>query len=125
MARRDKDGFIWLIDRKNNMIISGGENIYPSEIEATLGAHPNVQDVAAIGVTDEKWGEVVHAVVVCKPGTVVNSDELRKWSHDRLAKFKCPSDFSFLSEEEMPRTATGKILHRVLRDRLMSTAHVD
>lgn len=120
MARRDEDGFIWLVDRKNNMIISGGENIYPSEIEATLGAHPDVQDVAAIGVSDDKWGEVVHAVVVRKPGAGVTASDLRAWSHERLARFKCPAAFSFMSEDEIPRTATGKILHRVLRDQLLA-----
>ncbi len=120
MARRDEDGFIWLVDRKNNMIISGGENIYPSEVEAALGAHPHVQDVAAVGVADDKWGEVVHAVVVRKPGTAVDRNELRKWSYDRLARYKCPADFSFISEDQMPRTATGKILHRVLREQLIT-----
>ncbi len=118
MARRDEDGFIWLVDRKNNMIISGGENIYPSEIEATLGAHPDVQDVAAIGVADDKWGEVVHAVVVRKPGTRVSDKDLRVWCRERLAKFKCPAAFSFMTEDQIPRTATGKILHRVLKDGL-------
>ena len=64
LARRDEDGYIYLVDRKSNMIISGGENVYPSEVEALLGAHPKVKDVAVIGVADEKWGERVHAVIV-------------------------------------------------------------
>jgi acyl-CoA synthetase (AMP-forming)/AMP-acid ligase II len=68
MARRDADGYIHLVDRKSNMIISGGENVYPSEVEAVLGAHPAVQDVAVVGLPDEKWGERVHAVVSCATG---------------------------------------------------------
>jgi acyl-CoA synthetase (AMP-forming)/AMP-acid ligase II len=118
MARRDADGYIWLVDRKKNMIISGGENVYPSEVEAVVGAHPSVQDVAVIGVPDEKWGERVHAVVVRHAGAPCSEDDLAAWSRQRLAGYKRPRSFSFLAESEMPRTATGKILHRVLRERL-------
>ena len=71
MARRDEDGYIHLVDRKSNMIISGGENIYPSEVEAVLGGHPAVRDVAVVGLPDPKWGEYVHAVVVLKDGAAV------------------------------------------------------
>lgn len=118
MARRDADGYIWLVDRKSNMIISGGENVYPSEVEAVLGAHPAVRDVAVIGVPHEKWGEAVHAVVVLHQGAEANAQALRDWCRQRLAGFKCPAAVQFLTESEMPRTATGKILHRVLRQRL-------
>jgi acyl-CoA synthetase (AMP-forming)/AMP-acid ligase II len=118
MARRDADGYIWLVDRKKNMVISGGENVYPSEVEAAVGAHPAVQDVAVIGLPDEKWGERVHAVVVLNEGGQCSADELAAWSRERLAGYKRPRSFSFLAESEMPRTATGKILHRVLRERL-------
>ena len=121
MARRDAEGYIWLVDRKSNMIISGGENVYPSEVEAVLGAHPAVRDVAVIGVPHEKWGEAVHAVVVLHQGAEAAAQDLRDWCRQRLAGFKCPTAVQFMSESEMPRTATGKILHRVLRDRLGGT----
>ena len=83
MARRDEDGFYHLVDRKSNMIISGGENIYPSEVEAMLAAHPAVQDVAVIGMPDDKWGEAVHAVVVRRDGGKVTEAELLAWCRDK------------------------------------------
>jgi acyl-CoA synthetase (AMP-forming)/AMP-acid ligase II len=115
MARRDEDGYIWLVDRKSNMIISGGENIYPSEVEAALGQHPKVRDVAVIGVPHDKWGETAKAIVVTHNGQTLAHDELRAWCRERLAAFKCPTSFDFIADEQMPRTATGKILHRALR----------
>ena len=118
MARRDEQGFIHLVDRKSNMIISGGENIYPSEIEAVLAAHPAVQDVAVIGVPDAKWGEAVQAVVVPRPGQQPSEGELLDWCRQRIAGYKRPRSVLFVGEREMPRTATGKIQHRVLRDRV-------
>ena len=121
MARRDADGFIHLVDRKSNMIISGGENIYPSEVEAVLGAHPAVEDVAVIGLPDRKWGERVHAVVVLREGAAAAEAELLAWCADRIAGFKRPRAVSFMAEPEMPRTATGKIQHRLLKQRLAAT----
>ena len=118
MARRDEDGYIWLVDRKMNMIISGGENIYPSEVEAMVGGFPKVKDVAVIGLPDDKWGERVHAVIVLHDCESATEDELADWCKERIAGFKRPRSFSFIMEEEMPRTATGKILHRILRHRL-------
>ncbi len=115
MARRDADGYIWLVDRKSNMIISGGENIYPSEVEGVLGAHPKVKDVAVIGLPNPKWGEAVHAVVVLHQGQSADAQELRNWCKQQLAGFKCPASVDFIADAAMPRTATGKILHRVLR----------
>jgi fatty-acyl-CoA synthase len=117
MARRDTDGYIYLVDRKSNMIISGGENVYPSEVEAIIGAHPGVKDVAVIGLADEKWGESVHAVVVLHDGASVVEAELLAWSKERMAGYKRPRSYLFLSEAEMPRNATGKILHRQLREK--------
>ncbi len=117
LARRDEDGFIHLVDRKSNMVISGGENVYPSEVEAMLGGHPKIKDVAVIGVADPKWGERVHAIVITHDGTVLDEAELVEWSRDRIAGYKRPRSVSVIAESEMPRTATGKILHRVLRDR--------
>ena len=118
MARRDADGFIHLVDRKSNMIISGGENVYPSEVEGVLGAHPKVKDVAVIGVPHDKWGECVQAVVVLHAGQRASQEELLDWCRDRLAGYKRPRSVLFVADGEMPRTATGKILHRTLRDRL-------
>ncbi len=118
LARRDADGYLWLVDRKSNMIITGGENVYPSEVEGALGAYPKVRDVAVVGVPHEKWGETVQAVVVLHEGEQADEQELRDWCRQRLAGFKCPSSFAFIADHEMPRTATGKILHRELRQRL-------
>lgn len=118
MARRDEDGYIWLVDRKKNMIISGGENVYPSEVENAIGSHPAVKDVAVVGVPDDKWGERVHAVVILHGGTNASEADIIAHSRERLAGYKRPRSVSFIAEADMPRTATGKILHRVLRDRL-------
>jgi fatty-acyl-CoA synthase len=118
MARRDPEGYIHLVDRKSNMIISGGENIYPSEVEAVLGAHPSVQDVAVVGLPDEKWGERVHAVVILRDGALASDADLSAWCRDRVAGYKRPRSFSFLREEEVPRTATWKIQHRLLKVKL-------
>ena len=117
LARRDADGYYHLVDRKSNMIISGGENIYPSEVEALLGAHAAVKDVAVLGVPDAKWGEAVHAVVVLHGHAAASEDELIAWCRERIAGYKRPRGITFVADHEMPRTATGKILHRVLRER--------
>lgn len=118
MARRDADGFYTLVDRKNNMIISGGENIYPSEIENLLGGHPKVRDVAVVGRPDPRWGEAVHAVIVLRDGEAASESDLAEWCAGRLAGYKRPKSFSFIADNDMPRTATGKILHRELKKRL-------
>ncbi len=117
MARRDADGYIHLSDRKSNMIISGGENIYPSEIEALVGAHPQVKDIAVIGLPDEKWGERVHAVIVLRDGATLKESDLIEWSKERMAGYKRPRSYVFIDESEMPRNATGKVLHRELKKR--------
>jgi fatty-acyl-CoA synthase len=117
LGRRDADGYIHLVDRKSNMIISGGENIYPSEVESLLGGHPKVKDVAVIGVADEKWGERVHAVIIARDGAQPSEAEILDWCKTRIAGYKRPRSVTFIAEVDMPRTATGKILHRVLRTR--------
>jgi len=110
----DADGYVYVTDRIKDMIISGGENIYPAEIERVLAEHPALQDVAVIGVPDERWGEVPKAVVVLKPGAVLaDPDELVAWCRDRLAHYKCPKTVDLLPE--LPRNPTGKILKRELR----------
>ncbi len=122
MARRDADGYITLVDRKSNMIISGGENIYPSEVESIFGAHPQIKDVAVIGVPHEKWGEAVQAVIVLHAGQQATPAEILDWCRSRMAGYKRPQAIVFVADHEMPRTATGKILHRVLRDRMTAQA---
>ena len=118
MARRDLNGYIHLVDRKSNLIISGGENIYPSEVESVLGAHPKVKDVAVIGVPDAKWGEAVKAVIVLHDGHRALEAEMLEYCRDRLAGYKRPRSVLFIADVGMPRTATGKILHRKLREQL-------
>ncbi len=122
LAARDADGFIRLIDRKNNLIISGGENIYPSEVETVLASHAKVRDTAVVGQPDARWGERVCAFVVPNPGCQISESELQEWSRNRLAGYKQPRRFIFLQDAEMPRNATGKILHRALRERLKADA---
>ena len=120
MGRRDEQGFIHLVDRKSNMIISGGENVYPSEVENLLGRYPGVKDVAVVGVPHAKWGEAVHAVIVMHDGAPASESAVLEWCRDKIAGYKRPRAVTFIAEVEMPRTATGKILHRVLRERLGS-----
>jgi acyl-CoA synthetase (AMP-forming)/AMP-acid ligase II len=120
MARRDTEGFYEIVDRKDNMIITGGENVYPSEVEEAVGSHECVFDCACIGLPDAKWGEKVVAVVVSKPGMdpeSVDEDAIKECCREKLAGFKRPKEVVFIDAEEMPRTPTGKILHRKLRER--------
>ena len=122
MARRGEDGYITLVDRKSNMIISGGENVYPSEVESIFGEHPKIKDVAIIGVPHEKWGEAVQAVIVLHAGEQATMAEMLDWCRSRMAGFKRPQSIIFVPDHDMPRTATGKILHRILRDRMTAQA---
>ncbi len=118
IAIRDEDGYIRLIDRKNNVIITGGENVYPSEVEAVIGSHPAVSDVAIIGLPDDKWGERVTAAVVRRDGQPLDEAALTDWCRDKLAGYKRPRSIIFITPDQMPRNATGKILHRLLREKL-------
>ena len=115
LARVDEDGYYYIVDRKKDMVISGGENVYPAEVEQTLHRHPAIADVAVIGTPDERWGEAVTAVVVRKADAQLAEAELIAWTRERLAHFKCPRVVSFV--DELPRTATGKVLKRELRQR--------
>lgn len=117
MAYRDPDGYYVLVDRKANMIITGGENVYPSEVENVVGSHPKVKDVAVIGVPHEKWGEAVTAVVVLHEGQEATAEEIINYCRGKIAGYKIPKNVIFIKDEEMPRSAAGKILHRVLRER--------
>lgn len=119
LARRDADGYLYLVDRKSNMIITGGENVYPTEVEAVLTTHPSVREAAVIGMPDPKWGERVHAVVVMKPGQREPVDKILEWCRPRLAGYKRPRSGSIVTMEEIPRTATGKIQHKLLKTLLI------
>ena len=113
-ALRDEDGYFFLQDRIKDMIISGGENVYPAEVENVLAGHPAVGDVAVIGVRDERWGETVKGVVVRRPGVDATADELIAYTRERLAHYKCPTSISFV--DALPRSATDKVLKNVLRE---------
>jgi acyl-CoA synthetase (AMP-forming)/AMP-acid ligase II len=110
----DEEGYVYISDRKKDMIISGGMNIYPAEIEAVLHEHPDVMDVAVFGIPDEEWGEKVHAVVQPKAGRTIDMAELEGFANERLAGYKRPRSWEF--REELPRTESGKLLKRLLRD---------
>jgi acyl-CoA synthetase (AMP-forming)/AMP-acid ligase II len=110
------DGYLYILDRAKDMIISGGENIYPAEVEAVLARHPAVADVAVLGRPDPTWGEAVHAVIIPAAGQAVPAGEIIAWCRDRLAHFKCPKSVEFT--DALPRTTTGKVLKRELRAQL-------
>ena len=110
----DKDSYIYIYDRVKDMIISGGENIYPAEVESAICDHPDVAEVAVVGVPDDKWGEAVKAIVVMKPGKKATSSDIIGFTRERIAGFKTPKTVDFI--EALPRNASGKILRRHLRD---------
>ena len=123
MVRRDEDGYYHLVDRKANMIITGGEHVYPTEVEEVISKHPAVFDVAVVGVPHEKWGEAVRAVVILKQGMKATDKEIIDFCAQKgLASFKRPKSVDFIRAEDMPRTATGKILHRILREKYQHDA---
>jgi acyl-CoA synthetase (AMP-forming)/AMP-acid ligase II len=116
----DSEGYLYLQDRIKDLIISGGENIYPAEVESAIASHPGVVDVAVIGISDDKWGEVGKAVIVPVTGSAPSADEIIAWAAERIAKFKLPKSVEFV--DALPRNHTGKILRRELRDRYGSKA---
>jgi acyl-CoA synthetase (AMP-forming)/AMP-acid ligase II len=109
----DEDGYLYLYDRVKDMIVSGGENIYPVEVENALHEHPGVRDCAVIGVPDERWGEAVKAVIVREPGAEVSPDELIAFARERIAGYKVPKSVDFA--DMLPRNPSGKILKKELR----------
>ena len=109
-----KDGYVYINDRIKDMIISGGENIYPAEIENALMDHPAVADGAIIGVPDETWGEAVKACVVLRPGAQANAQDIIGWMRERIAHYKCPKTVDFV--DVLPRNPSGKLLKRMLRE---------
>jgi fatty-acyl-CoA synthase len=110
----DDEGYLYIHDRVKDMVVSGGENIYPAEVENAMFGHAAIADVAVIGVPDERWGEAVKAVVVLKPGAQVTAEELINFARERIAGFKVPKSVDFVSA--LPRNPSGKILRRELRE---------
>src|SRR5690606_24511464 len=107
VATVDEEGYIYIVDRLKDMYISGGENVYPAEVEGVIFEHPAVAQVAVVGVPDEKWGEVGCAFIVTRPGMTVTAEELREFLRPRLAKYKIPVYFEFV--DDLPKTGSGKI----------------
>jgi fatty-acyl-CoA synthase/long-chain acyl-CoA synthetase len=114
LARQDEEGYFYIVDRKIDMIISGGENIYPAEIEDLLYSQSKILEAAVIGVPDERWGESVKALIVLKEGEKANEEEIIEFCRTRLGGYKIPRSVNFL--EELPKSSSGKILKRVLRE---------
>jgi acyl-CoA synthetase (AMP-forming)/AMP-acid ligase II len=110
----DRDRNLHIVDRKKDMIISGGFNVYPSDIEAVLITHPEVREATVIGLLDEKWGETPLALVILKPDATIDATTLQAWCNDRLSKIQRISQLEFV--REFPRNALGKVLKRTLRE---------
>ena len=113
LARMDEEGFVYIVDRKKDMFISGGENVYPAEIEKVLLGYPGITDAAVVGVPDKKWNEVGKAFIVTRDGNPLNSDEIYQFLQDKLAKYKMPKYIEFV--EKLPKTASGKIKKGLLK----------
>jgi fatty-acyl-CoA synthase len=113
VATRDDEGFYYVVDRKVDMIVSGGENVYALEVENIIAGHPDVAEVAVIGVPDQRWGEAVLAVVVPRPGCTVTLDVVREHCFGKIGGFKIPKRLEILNV--LPRNGAGKILKHVLR----------
>ncbi len=116
IGRQDADGYFYVLDRLKDMIVTGGENVYSGEVEAVLYEHPAVREAAVFGIPDPKWGELVMACVVLKPGQVLSASDLTAYCRRSLANFKIPRRVEFM-DTELPKNGTGKILKRILRDR--------
>jgi acyl-CoA synthetase (AMP-forming)/AMP-acid ligase II len=113
-AYMDEDGYVFIYDRVNDMIVTGGENVYPAEVENALFGHPAIGDAAVIGVPDDTWGEAVKAIVVLKPGAPRDAGDIIAWARARIANFKTPKSVDFV--DAIPRNITGKVLRRELRE---------
>ena len=114
LARMDEDGYFWIVDRKKDVIISGGFNVYPREVEEPLYAHPKVREAVAVGVPDERWGEMVKVYVVLKQGESATEREVVDYCHARMAAYKVPKAVEF--RPELPKSMIGKVLRRALRE---------
>jgi fatty-acyl-CoA synthase len=115
LGRLDEEGFLYIVDRKKDMIITGGENVYPREIEEVLYGHPKILEAAVIGLPDPDWGERIHAVVALKEGESLSEQEVVDHCKSYIASFKKPKSVEFV--DRLPRSPAGKVLKRVLRKR--------
>jgi len=120
VGRFDDEGFLMLVDRRKDMIISGGFNLYPSDLEAVLRTHPAVAEAAVVGVPSERWGETPAAWVVARPGAAVDAESLRAWANERVGKTQRIAHLALV--DELPRSAIGKVLKRELRERFIAAA---
>jgi fatty-acyl-CoA synthase/long-chain acyl-CoA synthetase len=116
LAKQDEEGYFYIVDRKKDLIISGGVNIYPAEIEDVLYSNPKILEVAVIGVPDERWGESVKAIVVLREGETSSEFEIMDYCRDRMADYKIPKSVSLV--ESLPKSSSGKIMKRILREEL-------
>ena len=121
LGYQDADGYFYILDRLKDMIVTGGENVYSGEVEAVILDHPGVREVAVFGIPDSQWGELVAASVVLKPSLVVTGEELIRYCRQRLANYKVPRQVEF-SETDLPKSGSGKVLKRVLRERFWDGA---
>ncbi|MGD2185338.1 MAG: AMP-binding protein, partial [Desulfobacterales bacterium] len=112
LARMDEDGYYFLVDRARDMYITGGENVYPAEVERILREHPEIEDIAVVGMPDESWGELGHAFVIRKPNSGIDAEGIINFCKQRLAAYKCPRKITFC--KEFPRTSLGKVRKREL-----------
>jgi fatty-acyl-CoA synthase len=117
VARFDSDGYLWLVDRKKDMFISGGENVYPAEIEGLLAEHPDIAECAVVGIPDGRWGEVGHLAAVARPGARIDPDDVLVFLGSRLARYKIPKHISVVAE--LPRNGAGKLVKAELRQILL------
>ena len=113
LATVDEEGYIYLVDRKKDMIVTGGENVYSTEVEAVLYAHPAVKEAAVIPIPDPDWGEAVHACVALRDGKQITAEEIAEFCRERMANYKVPRSIEFI-EGELPKGGTGKILKKQL-----------
>jgi acyl-CoA synthetase (AMP-forming)/AMP-acid ligase II len=113
MAMQDEDGYYFIVDRKNDMIIRAGVNIYPAEVETVLSRMPGVADIAVVGVPDEHWGEIVAAFVVLEKGSKVTEEDIKEFGRGEMTHYLIPEVIEFI--DELPRTPTGKVLKKNLR----------
>jgi len=123
LVRQDDEGYIWVVDRKKDMIISGGENIYCAEVENVLAAHPSIAEAAVIGRPDERWGESGCAFIISQPGASLEAADILRGCEGRLARYKHPKAVEVV--EALPRNPAGKVLKTELRTRFGATGSID
>jgi len=120
IAQFDEDGYLYIVDRKKDMIISGGLNVYSKEVEVALNSHEDVQESYVVGLPDEKWGERVHAFVVLQLGIAGDVSKLEQWCRQQLGTYKCPRSFAFVTKESLPISWSGKVQKRTLREHYLA-----